>query len=127
MGGDTMHRELFRGLSPIHHHSLLNHYRVPLYIDGDTYTLWVGEGHTRTFYADELPNLVKSKIAMVLASPIKELVTVQEAAINIIYVYHNRQYPELDEVGWRVTDKLLCLVLPNQIIDSLKGELLTKE
>jgi hypothetical protein len=64
---------------------------------------------------------------MVLASPIKELFTIQQIRFNPIHIYLNKQYPELDEVGWRVTDKLLCLVLPKEIVNSLKGELLTKE
>jgi len=114
-------------LGPMQHHNLSNHCRVPLYIDEETYILWVDARYSRSFYADELPNLLKSKIAMVLASPIKELFTIQQIRFNPIHIYLNKQYPELDEVGWRVTDKLLCLVLPKEIVNSLKGELLTKE
>jgi len=98
-----------------------------LYIDDEVYVLWVGDQYSRTFYSNELPRIVRAKIAMILASPIKNLFTMEEINASNVYIYHNTQYPELDEVGWRVTDKLLCLVLPDKTIVSLQGELLTSK
>jgi len=122
-----MYRELLQKLSPISHRTLANHYRVPMYASDDVYVISVGDKYSRSFYPGELPDTVRSKIAMVLASPVKHLYTINEIRSSHVYIYNNTQYPELEEVGWRVADKLLCLVLPYKTIDSLRGELLTHE
>lgn len=81
------------------------------------YTVFVGDNMVRRYNDNTLPDKLKTKIAMILASPQK---FIDDHAVDQLRVYTNHQSPELDEVGWRVSDSYFCLVLSREILDSLK-------
>jgi hypothetical protein len=104
-------------LSPVGHKKYWDLIRVPmLRIDGN-YTVFVGDNTIRRFTDDTLPDALKSKLAMILAS-------VQnfkyDHDVDKLDIYTNSQSPELDEVGWRVSDSYFCLVMNRETLNSLK-------
>jgi len=71
-----------------------------------------------------LPDVLKSKMAMILASPQPNLIP--EDRLQKLNVY-SVTMPELALVGWRVSDTWFCLVIDRLTLNSLKGGTLTKE
>jgi hypothetical protein len=84
---------------------------------GGNYTVFVGDNTIRRFTDDTLPDFLKSKLAMILASSqnIKH-----DHDVDKLDIYTNSQSPELDTVGWRVSDSYFCLVMDRETLNSLK-------
>jgi len=61
---------------------------------------------------------------MILASPQPALIP--ESKLQKLTVYINAQSPDLDEVGWRVSETYFCLVLDRPTLESLRGGALKK-
>ena len=104
-------------LSPVVHPKNWDLIRVPVMrVDGN-YTVFVGDNAIRRFTDDTLPDALRSKFAMILAS-------VQnfkyDHDVDRLSIYTNNQSPELDEVGWRVSDSYFCLVVSREIMETLK-------
>lgn len=113
-------------LPPVIHKTLSDHARVFMYRDKD-YWIWVDTQYTRVFDDKSLPDTIKSKLVMILATPRQsKLISEEEVHQNTLLAYMNSHNPELDEVGWQVTERVFCIVLPIQFLHSLKGETLNK-
>lgn len=114
-------------LFPVSHKTLRNHVRVFMF-RSENYWVWVDMNYTRVYNDDTLPDMIKSKLAMILATPrYKKLHTNTEVELNTLLPYMNYHNPELESVGWQSTENLFCLVLPTQYLNSLKGEPITKD
>ena len=114
-------------LAPVGHKTLLDHARVFMY-RSEHYWVWVDTNYTRVYDDNTLPDEIKTKLAMILATPRHEkLITDEEVKQNTLLAYMNRHSPDLDEVGWQVTKNLFCVALSIQFLHSLKGEPLTTE
>jgi hypothetical protein len=120
MDGDTM----LGHMSPVVHPKDWNLIRVPLRKIGDKYDVFVSDDLVRHYDERTLPDVLKSKMAMILASPQPNLIP--EDRLQKLDVY-SVTMPELALVGWRVSDTWFCLALDRLTLNSLKGGTLTKE
>ena len=105
-------------LSPVVHPRNWDLIRVPMLraVEGN-YVVFVGDNIIRRFTDDTLPDVLKSKLAMILASAQNFK---HDYEVDRLSIYTNNQSPELDEVGWRVSDSYFCLVISRDILYSLK-------
>jgi hypothetical protein len=120
MDGDTM----LGHMSPVVHHKDWNLIRVPLRKIGDKYDVFVSDDLVRHYDERTLPDVLKSKMAMILASPQPNLIP--DERLQKLNVY-SVTMPELALVGWRVSETWFCLALDRLTLNSLKGGTLTKE
>ena len=105
-------------LSPVVHPKNWELIRVPVRKVDDQYIVYVADGFHRIYTDDTLPDVLKSKFAMILAS---EGGFVRDARIIRMTLYTNHGSPELDEVGWRASETYFCLVIDRLTLESLKG------
>ena len=108
-------------LAPVVHPKNWDLIRVPMLraVDGH-YVVFVGDKSIRRYTDDTLPDALRGKLAMILASP---QTWRDDHEIQKLDVYTNKQSPELDEIGWRVSDSYFCLVVSREILSSLiRGE-----
>lgn len=104
-------------LSPVVHQKNWDLIRVPVIRADGHYTVFTGDSTTRMFTEDTLPDVLKSKMAMILASEGRYK---RDYEVYRLDVYTNNQSPELDEVGWQVSPSYFCLVVSREIMNSLK-------
>lgn len=99
-------------------------FRVPMRrIDGD-YILFVADFQRRIFTDDTLPNNLKHKIAMIFASPTTYIWQDDELfkSWNLLSIYTNTYQPNLDEIGWRISDTMFVIIMGYEDLMSLKSE-----
>jgi hypothetical protein len=104
-------------------------FRVPMRrIDGD-YILFVADFSRRIFTDDTLPNFIKHKIAMILASPTTYIWQDDELikTWNLLSVYTNTYQPNLEDVGWRISDTMFVIIMSYENLMSLRSERLTED
>ena len=109
-------------LTPVVHKTLNGLHRVALRVEDGEYQLQVDDHYVRRYDADTLPDEIKVRLAMIKAIPRLEVFTDEEVYFNHSIFYENRHSKDLDDVGWRVTKNLYCLVLPTTLLNKLKGE-----
>jgi hypothetical protein len=115
--GNTM-PHLIGELSPVVHPKNWDLIRLPVRKVNDNYIVYVADGYHRIYTDDTLPDVLKSKFAMILASEGKYLL---DSRIIRMTLYTNTEVPELDEVGWRASETYFCLVVDRLTLESLKG------
>lgn len=101
---------------PVMHSAWTDHWRVPLWVEGDTYRLCLGKDLYRYYTDETLPTELKSILAMINAFPPKDIPIWE---VDPISAYVNQQDPKLDTIGWRVSRYLYILVLSRDIIVNL--------
>ena len=111
-------------LSPIVSQYNWNLYRVPVRKVGNQYTIHVADFFTRVFDENSLPDELKTKMAMILASP-HQIVKDKEVTNLMLFSTTNRE--EFKEIGWRVSDTYFCLVLDNAMLCKLRGGIVSGE
>jgi len=121
MGADTMLERTI--LSPIVSQYDWNLYRVPLRRQGNKYTIYVDNFFTRVFDEDSLPDEIKTKMAMILASP-QRILQDHEATMLSLMTAPNEN---IREIGWRVSDSYFCLILPHKTLCLLRGGVMEGE
>jgi len=99
---------------PIMHSSWTDHWRVPLWVEGNTYRLSLGKDFYRHYKDETLPTQLRSTLAMINAFP---PVDVPVWEINPINAYINVQDPKLDTIGWRVNRILYIVVLSGELMN----------
>jgi len=112
-------------LPPVGHRFDTRLCRVAFLHVGDEYHMSVDTNYMRVFTEDTLPDEIKTKLAMIKATPLPskfERWTEYEMSL-----YTNGHNDDLNEVGWVVDDDLYCLVIPYSLLSSLKGERLIGE
>ena len=103
-------------LSPVVHPKNWDLIRVPVMRADGHYIVFVGDRTTRMFTENTLPDMLKAKMAMILAS---DSLCKRDHEIYKMDVYTNHQSPELDEVGWQVSPSYFCLVMSRENLSSL--------
>jgi hypothetical protein len=103
---------------PVMHSSWTDHWRVPLWVEADTYRLCLGKDYYRHYTDDTLPKQIRSSLAMINAFPANDIPMWE---VNPISAYINTQDPKLDTIGWRVGRYLYIIVMSGEIIYELKG------
>ena len=106
-------------LSPVVHPKRWDLIRLPVRRVEGVYVVYVADGLVRMYDEDTLPNELKTRIAMVLATPQPTLI--HENNLQKLHIYINNHDPELDEVGWRVSETYFCLIVDRETLESLKG------
>ena len=85
----------------------------------DHYIVYVSDGYYRRYDKDTLPDELKTKLAMILATEHKVL---PDLSITNMTVYQNDQSEELDEIGWRASETYYCIVMSVDSLKKLRGE-----
>lgn len=106
-------------LSPMVHKTNWELMRVPLRRTVDHYVVYVGVGFSRRYDEHTLPDELKTKMAMILASDAEYLV---DEKLHRLQLYVNQNSPELDEIGWRASESYFCLVLTRPTLLAMVGE-----
>ena len=114
-----MHQSL---LTPVVHKTLNGLHRVALREEDGEYQLKVDDHYVRRYDANTLPDEIKVRLAMIKAIPILVVLNDEDVYFNHFNFYDNKHSKNLDDVGWRVTKNLYCLVLPTTLLNKLKGE-----
>lgn len=109
-------------LTPVVHKVWHGLHRVSLLEEDGEYQLQVDDHYVRRYDVDTLPDEIKVRLAMIKAVPMLEVFTDEEIYFNSFRFYENNHSEDLDDVGWRVTKNLYCLVLPTTLLNKLKGE-----
>jgi hypothetical protein len=106
-------------LSPVVHPKRWDLIRLPVRRVNDNYIVYVADGYHRIYTDDTLPDVLKSKFAMVLANG--DSAFVADSKILRLTLYTNTGPLELDEIGWRASETYYCLVVDRPTLESLKG------
>ena len=85
----------------------------------DHYILYVSDGYYRRYDKDTLPDELKTKIAMILATDHQVL---PDLGVTSLRLYQNDQSEELDEIGWRASESYYCIVMSVDSLKKLRGE-----
>lgn len=107
-----------QSLAPISH-EIEGLYRVPVHIDNQLHTVYVGDNHTRMFDADTLPDFMKHKLAMIAVTHEKDLV--QDKLLSPLSLFAKRA-GNLETVGWRASPSMYIVVMSMGELYSLTGK-----
>jgi len=105
-------------LSPVVHPKRWDLIRLPVRKVNNDYIVYVADGFHRIYNDDTLPDVLKSKFAMILASDAGYML---DSRIIRMTLYTNTYSPELDEIGWRASETYFCLIVDRPTLESLKG------
>lgn len=106
-------------LSPISHEFEEGLYRVPVRVEGENHTIYVGDNHTRMFDADTLPAFIKHKLAIIIVS--FPAVYMRDAFLSKLDLYATPKSKDLQLVGWRASETMYIVVMSGDELSSLKG------
>jgi hypothetical protein len=105
--------------SPVMHPTLNDHHRVPItYING-RYEVFVGDNQIRIYNDDELPDILKSRLAMIKASNKKPPT---EDPILIAKAYEHPPDSNMFEIGWQPCEGLFVVVIPTKDLTYMRGK-----
>jgi hypothetical protein len=93
--------------------------RVPVRRVSGEYVVYVADGYHRRYDDHTLPDELKTKLAMILAT---DWTYRPDDALTKLMLYTNEHSPALDEIGWRVSESYFCLVLTRLTVAAMKGE-----
>lgn len=104
--------------APVMHPTLHDHHRVPIaYIDG-RYEVYVGDNQIRIFLEEELPDILKSRLAMIKASNREPPTT---DPILIAKAYDHPPNSDMFEIGWQPCEGLYVVVIPTKDLTYMRG------
>jgi len=103
---------------PVSHAVWTDHWRVPMWVEGDTYRVSIGKNTYRNFTDETLPKEIKSILAMINAFPANDVPIWEVDPIN---AFINKQDDKLSTIGWRVSRYLYILILSRDFIGELHG------
>ena len=112
--------DVVRSLSPISHEFEEGLYRVPVRIEQEKHTIYVGDNHTRMFDTDTLPAFIKHKLAMIIVSATPESPIRTDAQLTNLELY-NPRVGDLELIGWRASQSMYVVVMSEEELDSLRG------
>ena len=102
-------------------------YRVPLRRLGDDHTVYLGNGKCRIYTTETLPDCIKCKLTMILASPDVALHNEASRSFGVHCLMQNNSAPHMNDIGWRASDTFFVVVISSEDLDSLIGEVLVKD
>lgn len=117
----------YNDLCPLVHQYNWLLYRVPLMRIGDDHTVFLGNSRTRIYTSETLPDCIKHKLTMVLASPDVALHDEYCSSFGIHKLMVNNSAPHMNDIGWRASDSFFVVVIESEELDSLDGEAIYKE
>lgn len=105
-------------MSPVVHPKDWLLIRVPLYKMHDKYSVYVSDDLVRHYNDETLPDLLRVKMAMILATTQPQLTPSDKLGKLSVYVCN---MPNFENIGWRVSESWFCLVLDRQTLAQLNG------
>ena len=109
----------FDSLSPVVHQTNWSLIRVPLHRGEGIYTVYVGDHFTRTYTDASLPDPIKMRLSMILAS---DQFIVRDTELLKAELYVNHGPLDLHDIGWQASDSYFCIVLPQVDLEDMKGD-----
>jgi hypothetical protein len=109
---------VIKSLAPVSHETD-GLYRVPVHIENELHTVYVGDNHTRMFDADTLPAFMKHKLAMITVSDSGELI--QDKLLSPLSLFGTRK-GKLETIGWRASPSMYIVVMDMSELCSLTGK-----
>lgn len=99
-------------------------FRVPLFRDGDTHIMFVGDNHRRIFTADTLPADIKLKLAMIIVSAYAEPLISEDAPEESFRLTLYMMVPRVgfENIGWRLSEHYFMIVMSEDELEELKGD-----
>lgn len=116
----------YNDLCPLVHQYNWSLYRVPLMRVGGDHTVFLGNGRIRIYTAETLPDCIKHKLTMILASPDVALHDEYNSTFGVHKLMVNNSAPHMNDIGWRASDSFFVVVIESEDLDSLIGEVLNK-
>lgn len=113
----------FNHLSPVTHSTNWSLYRVPLHREEGIYTVYVGDNFTRTYTDETLPDPIKMRLAMILAS---EQYIIRDLELLKSELFVNHGPVEFHDIGWQASDSYFCIVLSLSDLEDMKGDTRSK-
>ena len=107
-----------KSLSPMGHEIGKGLYRVPVHIENEQHTVYVGDNHKRMFDADSLPDFMKHKLAIITVSDQGELL--DERHLTRLRIFETKR-GDLECIGWRVSSSFYIVIMTDGELESLKG------
>lgn len=107
-------------LSPMGHEFGEGLYRVPVQIENERHTVYVGDNHKRMFDADSLPDFLKHKLAMITVSGQGETLRVTDDLLTRLILFTTKK-GDLECIGWRASPTFYIVVMTDDELESLKG------
>lgn len=107
-------------LTPVRHATLPDHHRVPVMKVDGRYEIYVEENYVRIYDDNDLPDLIKSRMAMAKAgtrSPVAD-----EMLYNAQIYECGSDNKHLADIGWVVDPNLCVLVLPTKYLTYLASQ-----
>lgn len=114
--------DVVRSLSPISHEFEEGLYRVPVRIEGNKHTIYVGDNHTRMFDADTLPVFIKHKLAMIIVSATPESLVSPNILLTNLELFATPKAGNLQTIGWRASETMYIVVMSEEELTSLIGK-----
>jgi hypothetical protein len=114
--------DVVRSLSPISHEFEEGLYRVPVRVEGEKHTIYVGDNHKRMFDADTLPAFIKHKLAMIIVSATPESLVRTDIQLTNLELYATPKAGSLQTVGWRASQSMYIVVMSEEELTSLIGK-----
>jgi hypothetical protein len=114
--------DVVKSLSPISHEFEEGQYRVPVRIEDEKHTIYVGDNHVRMFDADTLPAFIKHKLAMVIVSATPESLVKPNVLLTSLELYTTPKAGNLQTIGWRASQSMYIVVMSEEELDSLRGK-----
>jgi hypothetical protein len=106
-------------LTPIRHPILEDHHRVPVAMVNGKYEVYVEENFVRIYEPDDLPDLIKIRMAMIRAAT-KTVPSSEDYPDMKAYELPNNS--GMYEIGWQAHEYLYMLILPSKYLTCLRGE-----
>lgn len=102
-------------LTPISHPTLTDHHRVPIIVQDGRYQIYLVENYVRIYDEDELPDLVKTRLAMIKAGTTGDIPHHYEGTM-IGKIYECPKEHRLYEIGWQPCEGLYVVVIPTKYL-----------
>jgi hypothetical protein len=106
-------------LSPVGLESDKEMYRVPVHIEKELHTVYVGDNHKRMFDADSLPDFLKHKLAMIIARNERPLTS--DDLLSELTLFMTRR-GDFEYIGWRASPSYYIVVMSGDELSSLTGK-----
>jgi hypothetical protein len=105
--------------APIMHPTLHDHHRVPITFINGHYEVFVGDNQIRIFTDQDLPDILKSRLAMVKAANTSPPI---EDPILIAKAYDHPPDSQMFEIGWQPCEGLYVVVIPTKDLTYMRGQ-----
>jgi len=106
-------------LSPVGLESDKEMYRVPVHIEKELHTVFVGDNHKRMFDANSLPDFLKHKLAMIIARNERPLTS--DDLLTELTLFMTRR-GDFEYIGWRASPSYYIVVMTYAELKSLTGK-----